>query len=235
LFLAGVFPAIVAVLLRSKLKEPEIWRRHRAEKTGGLGAIFRGKLLRRTLLGSALATSVLFAYWGLFTWIPGFLSASASRGGAGLSIVQTSGFVVPMQLGAFAGYVLFGWLADRIGRRPAFLLYVVGAAIVTPIYGAAREERTLLALGPAIGFLGTGFFSLFGAMLAELYPTAVRGAGQGFVYNAGRGLSALAPWTVGLLADRYGIGASLALNSAFFLMGAVLIFTLPETRKVELR
>ncbi|MDP9169522.1 MAG: MFS transporter, partial [Acidobacteriota bacterium] len=175
-----------------------------------------------------------FAYWGLFTWIPGFLSASKARGGAGLSIVRTSGFIVPMQVGAFAGYIAFGWLSDKIGRRPAFLLYVLGAAIVTPLYGASRDERTLLLLGPAVGFLGTGFFSLFGAMLAELYPTALRGAGQGFVYNIGRGLSSMAPWVVGFFADRYGIGASLALNSAFFVLGAVLIFTLPETKQVEL-
>jgi MFS family permease len=139
-----------------------------------------------------------------------------------------------MQLGAFFGYVTFGWLADRIGRRPAFILYVIGAAIVTPIYGATHNVRVLLALGPVIGFFGTGFFSLFGAMLAELYPTQLRGAGQGFVYNLGRGLSSLAPWTVGFFADRYGIGASLALNSAFFLLGAALIFTLPETRRAEL-
>ena len=105
---------------------------------------------------------------------------------------------------------------------------------MTPIYGAARDQQTLMLLGPAVGFLGTGFFSLFGAMLAELYPTSVRGTGQGFVYNVGRGFSSLAPWTVGFFADRYGIGAALALNSAFFLAGAVLIFTLPETRRAEL-
>jgi MFS family permease len=234
LFLSGLFPAVVALLLRGRLREPEIWKLGLRGPRAGIGAIFRGTLLRRTVLGSALATSVLFAYWGLFTWIPGFLSASAARGGAGLNIVQTSGFIVPMQLGAFAGYISFGWLADKIGRRPAFLLYVIGAAILTPVYGASRDERTLLLLGPAIGFLGTGFFSLFGAMLAELYPTAVRGSGQGFVYNIGRGFSSLAPWTIGFFADRYGIGASLALNSAFFLLGAALIFTLPETKRVDL-
>jgi MFS family permease len=233
LFLVGLLPAFGALALRRKLREPEIWRR---VERGDIQArrLFEEPLRRRTLLATALATSVLFAYWGVFTWIPGFLSAPASRGGAGLSIVQTSAFVIPMQLGAFAGYVSFGWLADRFGRRPAFVSYVLGAAIVTPIYGATRNPHILLALGPAIGFLGTGFFSLFGAMLAELYPTAVRGAAGGVIYNIGRGLSALAPWTVGWLADRYGIGASLALNSAFFLGGAGLIFTLPETKQSEL-
>jgi len=234
LFLMGLLPAFGALALQRKLKEPEIWQASRGKPRVSATGIFQGRLRRRTLLASALATSVLFAYWGLFTWIPGFLSASRERGGAGLSIVRTSGFIVPMQVGAFLGYVGFGWLADKIGRRPAFVLYVIGAAILTPIYGATHDQQTLLLLGPLIGFLGTGFFSLFGAMLAELYPTSLRGAGQGFVYNIGRGLSSLAPWTVGFFADRYGIGAALGLNSAFFLLGAALIFTLPETKQAAL-
>jgi len=233
LFLAGLFPALLVLLIRRHVEEPAIWRRDPSTQSG-LKEIFQGVLRRRTILASLLATCVLFAYWGLFTWIPGFLSASVARGGAGLTIVQTSGFIIPMQLGAFAGYVAFGWLADKLGRRPAFVCYVLAAAILTPVYGAARDARTLLLLGPAIGFFGTGFFSLFGAMLSELYPTRVRGAGLGFVYNIGRGCSALAPWTVGYLADHYGIGTSLGLNSAFFALGAVLIFTLPETKKTEL-
>ena len=234
LFLTGLFPALLALALRNKLEEPEIWTQNKLLPKVSMGGIFRGELLRRTVFASALATSVLLAYWGLFTWIPGFLSASPARGGAGLSIVRTSAFIVPMQLGAFAGYIAFGWLADQIGRRPAFVLYVVGAAIATPIYGASHDQRTLLWLGPVIGFLGTGFFSLFGAMLSEIYPTSLRGAGLGFVYNIGRALSSMAPWLVGFFADRYGIGASLALNSAFFLLGAALIFTLPETKQTAL-
>lgn len=237
LFLAGLFPAMLALLIRRQVEEPEIWKQRALGNPvaeSGLKQVFQGVLRRRTILASVLATCVLFAYWGLFTWIPGFLSAPAAKGGAGLTIVQTSGFVVPMQLGAFAGYVAFGWLADKLGRRPAFAFYVLAAAILTPVYGATRDARTLLLLGPAIGFFGTGFFSLFGAMLSELYPTRVRGAGLGFVYNIGRGCSALAPWTVGYFADHYGIGTSLGLNSAFFAMGALLVFTLPETKKAAL-
>ncbi len=233
LFVAGLLPALLAWVIRRHVKEPEIWERRTPERTG-LRDIFQGELFRRTVLASLLASSVLFAYWGLFTWIPGFLSTPQNKGGAGLTIVRSSGFVVPMQLGAFAGYVFFGWLADKIGRRPAFVCYVIAAAILTPVYGAMRDAQTLLWMGPLIGFFGTGFFSMFGAMLSELYPTRVRGAGLGFVYNIGRACSALAPFTVGYFADHYGIGTSLGLNSAFFALGAVLIFTLPETKQTEL-
>lgn len=234
LFLAGVLPALVTVFIRRKVQEPEIWLRS-TERVGFM-AIFRPPHGRRTLLATILATSVLFAYWGLFTWLPGFLSAPVAQGGAGMNIVKTSGFVFAVQLGAFGGYLCFGFLADRLGRRPAFALYVAAAALLTPLYGIAPRVSPLLlmALGPLIGFFGTGFFSLFGAMLAELYPTAIRGAGQGFVYNFGRGLSALAPYAVGSLADAHGLGAALGLNAGFFLISAALVFTLPETKQTHL-
>jgi MFS family permease len=202
--------------------------------------LFRGALGRRTILASALATAVLFGYWGLFTWLAGFLSAPAAQGGAGLSIVKTSGFLIAVQAGAFCGYLTFGWISDRLGRRPAFSGFVAMAALLSAVYGTAPRwagesaNIVLLLLGPAIGFFGTGFFSLFGAMLAELYPTRIRGAGQGFAYNFGRGLSAAAPWLVGALADQYGLGAALGLNAVFFLAGAVIVFTLPETRGTDL-
>jgi MFS family permease len=238
LFLTGILPALLTLAIRRTVVEPRIWSQRRARS--GVAALFRPPWLRRTFLATVLTSSVLFAYWGLFTWLPGFLSASREAGGAGLSIVRTSAWVIPMQLGAFCGYVSFGWMADRLGRRPAFLVYMLGAAALVPIYGAmphwlgAHAETGLLVIGPLVGFLGSGYFSLFGAMLAELYPTAMRGAGQGFTYNSGRALSALAPYLVGAAADRSGLGTALALNSGFFLLGAALIFTLPETRRTRL-
>ncbi|HEY3443360.1 MAG TPA: MFS transporter [Paludibaculum sp.] len=234
LFLAGVLPALVTVFIRRKVEEPEIWLK--ATRRESFTGIFNAPYGRRTFWATVLATSVLFAYWGLFTWLPGFLSAPVAQGGAGMNIVRTSGFVFAVQIGAFAGYLCFGYLADWLGRRPAFAIYVAAAALLTPVYGLAPtiSPLLLLMLGPCIGFFGTGFFSLFGAMLAELYPTAIRGAGQGFVYNFGRGLSALAPYAVGSLADRHGLGAALGLNAAFFLMAAGLVFLLPETKSTHL-
>ena len=238
LFLVGILPAFLTVWIQRKVKEPEIWTNRK--EMSPMSVLFHGPLARRTFFATALTTSVLFAYWGLATWLPGFLSAPKSQGGAGLNILRTSGWIFTMQFGAFLGYVSFGWLADRFGRRPTFFAYVLAAAILTPIYGMTprwageNSETWLLAIGPLIGFCGTGFFALFGAMLSELYPTSIRGTAQGFVYNVGRAVSALAPFAVGAIADRRGIGAALALNSAFFLLGSALVFTLPETKNTEL-
>jgi MFS family permease len=236
LFVVGVLPALLTFWIRARVKEPPVW----LDRSGGgrISDIFKGELGKRTMLSTLVATFTLLAYWGMFTWLPGFLSATKSAGGAGLSIVKTTGWVFLMQAGAYFGYLSFGFLADRIGRRPAFLVYVLTSAVLTPLYGLAPSfgwDWLVLGLGPLIGFFGTGYFALFGAMLAELYPTNVRGAGQGFTYNVGRGVSALAPFLVGVVADSRGIGVGLALNSSFFLLAAALIFLLPETRDVEMK
>jgi MFS family permease len=238
LFLTGLFPALLTIWIQRKVREPPLWQEKPAASPWL--DLFRPPLARRTFLTTMLAMCMLFAYWGLNTWLPGFLSAPRSQGGAGLNVLQTSTWIFVMQFGTFLGYASFGWLADWWGRRPAFFVYVIIAAVLTPIYGltpiwaGSSSEFWLLTLGPLVGFFGTGFFSLFGTMLAELYPTSIRGSAQGFVYNTGRAASALAPFAIGAIADRHGLGYGLALNSAFFLIGAALIFTLPETRGTEL-
>lgn len=233
LFLAGIAPALLTVWIRRSVEEPAVWQ-SRPRQRRPFSDLFRPPLLRTTVFTTSVATATLFAYWGLFTWLPGFLSAPRSAGGAGFDVIRTSVWVFVLQGGAFAGYVTFGFLADRLGRRPAFLIYVCTAAALVPVYGsipAWGSDTLLLILGPLIGFFGSGYFSLFGAMLAELYPTELRGAGQGFTYNLGRGLSALAPFAVGAIADARGFGWALALNSGFFLLAAGLILLLPETRR----
>ena len=242
LFLVGVLPALLTIWIRRRVSEPEVWNVAQTSSLQPsqffkekLREIFQPALLRRTLIATLLTSFVLFAYWGLFTWLPGFLSKPLAQGGAGMSIVKTSGWIIPMQIGAFFGYLSFGFISDRFGRKPAFIFYLVVAAILVPIYGQmARNDAMLLLLGPFIGFFGSGYFSLFGAMLAELFPTSIRATGQGFAYNAGRAFSALAPFIIGQLADIYGIGSALALTSAFFLIGAMMILLLPETRGVTL-
>jgi len=236
LFAVGVFPALLAAWIRRSVPEPEIWRAGRAGGRTSLFEVLRPPHLRNAAAATVLATFVLFAYWGLFTWIPAYLASPVASGGAGMSVVRSSAWIVPMQVGAFLGYVLFGVLADRFGRRPVFLVFVIAAAVLVPVYGRmASQPAVLMALGPLLGFFGHGYFSLFGAMLAELFPSSIRGTAQGFCYNVGRAVSALAPFLIGALADRAGIGSALALTSAFFLAAGGMIMALPETRGEELR
>ncbi|MBZ5587928.1 MAG: MFS transporter [Acidobacteriia bacterium] len=236
LFAIGVVPAIFAWWVMRRVPEPEIWRRTERGTRLAIASLFRPPLLRNVGAATSLTTCVLFAYWGLFTWIPAYLASPVSAGGAGMGVVRSSGWIVPMQLGAFLGYVLFGVLADRFGRRPVFATFVVGAAVLVPIYGrVAAFPGVLMALGPLVGFLGHGYFSVFGAVLAELFPSGIRATAQGFCYNFGRAVSALAPFVIGALADRHGIGSALALTSAFFVAAGFLILLLPETRGEVLR
>jgi len=149
----------------------------------------------------------------------------------GVGVVGSLPWIIPVQLGAYFGYLTFGFIGDRIGRRQAFVLYMVGAALLVPIYGQmARSPFVLLALGPLIGYFGYGYFSMFGSFVAELYPAAVRATGQGTSYNIGRMAGAVAPYTIGVIATQPGVGIGLALSitSAFFLLAAALVFTLPN-------
>ncbi len=239
LFAVGALPALFVFWVRRNVKEPAVWSVER-ENTGAsqagsglntLAAIFSRALIGRTLKASLLTSLVMFGYWGFFTWLPGFLATPIEQGGAGLSIVKSMVWIIPTQIGAFFGYLSFGFISDRLGRRPTFIGFLLAAAALVPVYGyMARSPMALLATGPLLGFFSHGYFSVFGAMLSELFDTDVRATAQGFTYNAGRVLGGLAPYTIGALAVTRGLGPALVLTSAFFIAGAFLILTFPETR-----
>ena len=193
--------------------------------------IFGRRLIGRTIRIILLGSAVQFAYWGIFFWLPSFLARPVEQGGAGMGILGSLPRTISVQIGAYLGYLTFGFIADRLGRRPTFVLFMLGAATLVPIYGQmARSPLVLLLLGPLLGYFGHGYFSMFGSFIAELFPTAVRATGQGTSYNVGRMAGALAPYVIGRLATVPGVGIGLALTttSAFFLLAAMLIFTLPD-------
>ncbi len=233
LFVCGVLPAFFLLWVRRKVQEPELWSRPAQAdqpRTNPFAVIFGRALLYRTVMATLLSAAVMFAYWGVFTWLPSFLGKPLDAGGAGMNVKSVTGWVIPTQVGAFFGYLSFGFISDRLGRRLTFILYMIAAAVLVPCYGQmARHPTVLLLVGPLLGFFGHGYFSIFGAILSELFPTRARATAQGLTYNIGRGLGALGPYTIGALATTQGIGSALALTSAFFLLGAVLILALPDT------
>ncbi|MFA6956775.1 MAG: MFS transporter [Thermoanaerobaculia bacterium] len=237
LFLAGLLPSFVAFFIRRHVREPEMWtaKERDANRVSGFTALFSGALAKRTLVASLLASGVLVGYWGLMTWLPSFLATPVAKGGAGLTITKSALWTVLIQLGAFAGYLSFGWIADRIGRRPAFTLFMAGALVTIPVYAMAASNVTvLLFVGPLVGYFAHGYFAVFGALLAELYPTSIRATGQGFCYNIGRLASALSPYFIGKAAETGGLGVALGVDAIFFGLAAWLVWLLPETRMLDL-
>ena len=231
-FFVGVLPALFTVWVQRRVKEPVVWQQARTQREEvSLRTVFGGNMLRITLAVTLMNTCTMFAWWGLNTWVPSFLSAPLSRGGLGLDNAAMSGFVAAMQVGMWFGYVTFGYISDRVGRRRAYVAYLLLATVSVLAFAHGRKPWLLFALGPVVAFFGTGYFSGFGAVTAELYPTAIRATAQGFTYNIGRLASAAAPWLVGGLAEGRGFPAALSLTSAAFLMATVFWMFIPETGK----
>ena len=237
-FFVGIAPALVTLWVQSGVNEPATWTRDHAPSVH-LGQLFRGALGRSVLVCATMNAATLFAWWGLFTWVPSFLSRSAAEGGRGLSIVQTSMWTIVMQGGTFLGYITFGYLADRFSRKYTYIGYLLAAAALVPLFAFVSNPRALLIIGPLVGFFGTGYFSGFSVIASELFPTSVRGTAMGFVYNIGRVTSATAPYLIGRFSETAGLSYALCITSAAFLLAAWIATALrlapiPEMRESQL-
>ncbi|NGN64048.1 MFS transporter [Streptomyces sp. A7024] len=233
LFFTGALPALLVLYLRRSVKDaPAATARLRDRRqTLPFVTIFRGGLLRTTLLAALLSTGVQGGYYTLATWIPKYLSDER-----GLAVTGVGGFLVVQIVGAFTGYVTGAHLADRLGRRTTIQTFAVLSAACVLAYSQvpADWDEVSLLLGFPLGFCMSAIFSSFGSFLAELYPTEVRGTGQGFTYNTGRGVGAVFPTLVGFLSDSWGVGGALVFAAAGYALAYVTLLGLPETRGTEL-
>jgi MFS family permease len=220
-FFAGIVPALIALWMRRGLQEPEVWREQKTEKPQ-TRLLFRGAFGYSMTICAAMNAAALFAWWGLFTWVPRFLSMPTAEGGRGLSIVRTSAWTIVMQLGTFLGYVSFGYLADRFSRKRTYISYLVIAAVLVPLFVFVHSTNALLIIGPLVGFFGTGYFSGFSVIASELFPASLRASAMGFAYNIGRVLSAAAPFLIGRVSEHAGIGYALCITSGAFLIAALI-------------
>ncbi|MEC7768268.1 MAG: MFS transporter, partial [Acidobacteriota bacterium] len=233
-FFIGILPAFFTVWVRRRLEEPEIWQVSVRDPRGRFSAIFGPDLRGLTVALTLMNACIMFAWWGFNLWIPAYLSLPVEDGGIGLSTYAMSGLIIAMQIGMWLGYVLFGFVSDRVGRKRTYVVYVLTAAALTLAYTSTRNPMALLVLGPFVAFFGTGSFSGFGAVTAEIYPTEVRATAQGFTYNIGRLASAVAPWVIGSLAETRGFTAALSITAGAFVLAAVFWLWIPETRGREL-
>jgi MFS family permease len=231
-FFVGILPALIALWIRLRIDEPAIWQQSQAggrTSRPGFAAIFRGRM-RLTLALTFMNACTMFAYWGLNLWIPAYLSMPIDRGGIGLSIYAMSILVIVMQFGAWLGFVSFGFMTDAFGRKRMYVTYLLAAAALVLIYTSTRNPLLLLVLGPFVMFFGSGYFSGFGAVTAEIFPTAVRATAQGCTYNIGRVGAAVAPYAVGSLAETYGMAAALSIVAGALVLAAATWIVIPETR-----
>lgn len=233
-FFVGVLPALLTVWLRYGVEEPQVWRDSREEvvpaQSRGLSAVFAPGRRVVTVMLALMNACTLFAWWGYNLWVPGYLSLPRGAGGMGLSTHSMAMVVLTAQVGMWLGYVSFGYLCDRFGRKGCYVVYLVMACASLLVYSRVHSVALLLAIGPVLAFFGTGYFSGFAAVTAELYETRIRATAQGFLYNSGRVASALAPLTVSDLAQRHGFGLAFTVVASVFALAALLWVWIPETR-----
>jgi MFS family permease len=233
-FFVGILPAFFTLAVRCRVQEPEIWKR-RKKLPGegfmhGFRRIFQKALRPITIAITLMNSCTLFAWWGFNLWVPGYLSLPHNRGGVGLSIHAMSGTVIAMQAGMWLGYISFGFLSDMFGRKRCYVPYLIVAAVLMFFYSRLHAPWLLIALGPLVAFFGTGYYTGFATVTAEIYETPIRATAQGFAYNVGRIASAAAPFVVGSMAQQRGFGIAFAIAGTAFVTAAICWIWIPETK-----
>ena len=247
-FFVGILPAVITLWIQRSVPESEMWRKRMSSSPEIAGytnrpsnentetdhvstmTIFRPPYVLHTFALLLFNFFAMFAWWGLFTWLPPYLSLPVEQGGRGFGVLGMTTLMVILNVcGMFPGYASFGWVADHIGRRKAFLFYCLAAALLIPLYAAARSQGVLLVLGTLVAFFGTGIFSGSGIMGSEIFPTGVRARALGFTYNGARTMSSLAPLVIGRIGQAKGLSWAFYLCAAGYLLAALMTAQLPET------
>ncbi|MFD4698638.1 MFS transporter [Streptomyces niveus] len=220
-FIGGVGVVIPLVVVGVFFRESDEWVQQKTTPVK-VTEIFAPELRRNTVLAATVAALAMFGAWGASTWLPTYLQTDKDIPAATVAM-----FMTVLNLGMFVGYNVFGLIADRIGRKSALVLSLAGVALTLPLYVVASDRMTLFWLGPMFAFFAA-YAGIFGVYMGELFPTRVRTTGAGFCYNIGRGVSAFAPLTLGVLAVNAGFGAGLLVCAGFMACSAIAMTFLPD-------
>jgi len=227
-FLIALLPVLLVVYIGLKVPESGVWRSSRGSGLT-LVEILRGRLARRTLLALAMNVFAMFSYWMFWSWVPTYLYEVR-----GLSVVKSAEWLISAQVGAFLGYLVYGFLQDMVGRRAVWSVFTATEAATILLYvWLPLSPPEAVAVGGLLGFF-TGYWSGFGALLSELFPTRVRSTALGFVFNVGRAINFVSPIVVAYLSQVYGWSAALALAAVAAFAASMMIWAFPETKGREL-
>lgn len=235
MFLVGVIPAVVAWVIRNKLHEPEVFvARSKKEQPSAmqcLKLLMKDKATRKISLGVIVLTSVQnFGYYGIMIWMPSFLSKQM-----GFSLTKSSMWTAVTIIGMSLGIWVFGQLADRIGRKPTFLIFQLGSVISVLAYSQLTDATAMLWVGAVMGLCVNGMMGGYGAVISEAYPTEARATAQNVLFNIGRAVGGLGPVVIGALAMAYSFQVAIALLAAIYVLDMLAtVFLIPELKGKEL-
>ena len=238
MFVVGIFPAFVAWYLRVRLHEPEIFSQKQTElstqkisKLESFKLLVKDKATTKVSLGVVVLTSVQnFGYYGIMIWMPNFLSKQL-----GFSLTKSGLWTAVTVCGMMAGIWIFGRLADRIGRKPSFLLFQLGAVISIITYSQLTDPTAMLVAGAFLGMFVNGMMGGYGALMAEAYPTEARATAQNVLFNLGRAVGGFGPVVVGAIVSAYSFSIAIAFLAVIYVIDMVAtVFLVPELKGKEL-
>lgn len=235
MFVVGIVPALAAWGIRSSLHEPEIFVRRTGSLPSfrqALGLLVKDAPTARASVGIAVLCAVQnFGYYGIMIWMPGFLAREL-----GFNLTRSALWTAVTVLGMMVGITAFGHLADRIGRKPSFLLFQAGAIVMVLVYFQLRDPMVLLWAGALLGLFVNGMLGGYGALMSEVYPTAARATAQNLLFNVGRGVGGFGPAVIGALATSHSFHAAVALLAAIYVLDMIATIALvPELKGRELQ
>jgi MFS family permease len=233
MFALGVFPAVAAYFIRASLHEPEVFVAKSKDhpKESALHLLVKDGDTAKLSLGMVILCSVQnFGYYGVMIWLPNYLSTRF-----GFALTQSATWTCVTLAGMALGIFMFGHIADRIGRRPAFFAYMAGAAIMVLVYSRLTDPIQLLVVGAIMGFFVNGMLGGYGALISELFPTAARATAQNVLFNIGRGVGGFGPIVVGAIATAYSFETAIAGLATLYLLDILAMWLLiPERRGAQL-
>jgi MFS family permease len=233
MFMVGIFPAVAAYFIRSSLHEPEVFvkKSHDHPKESALHLLVKDTETTKLSIGMIILCSVQnFGYYGVMIWLPSYLSTRF-----GFALTQSAIWTTVTIAGMAVGIFMFGHIADRIGRRPAFFIYMLGAAVMVVLYSRLTDPIYLLVAGAVMGFFVNGMLGGYGALISELFPTSARATAQNVLFNVGRAVGGFGPVVVGAVASLYSFETAIALLATLYVLDIIALWLLiPERRGVAL-